>query len=86
MPPGPNAGSLDERPRADLAKSMQNCLPSLVLAFASNAVMPAEEPSGRAIAEQPDLVGDRVPDRPGDRVGGVPVVLLDGRPALSVAL
>ncbi len=64
MPPGPNAGSLDERPRADLAKSMQNCLPSLVLAFASNAVMPAEDPSGRAIAEQPDLVVIESPTAP----------------------
>src|SRR5690348_18381479 len=53
MPPGANAGSVEARAREDRAKLLQKNLPSPVFWNVASWVMPAEEPSGRAIAEQP---------------------------------
>src|SRR6266704_5252759 len=53
MPPGANAGSLEPRARDDRAKLEQKNLPSPVFWNVASWVMPAEEPSGRAIGEQP---------------------------------
>jgi len=43
---------------------MQKSFLSLVFALASNAVMPADEPSGRGIVEHPDLVLIESPTAP----------------------
>src|ERR1700722_1697120 len=69
-PPLPLVGSVaGVRPREDRAKSVQNCLPSLVFRFEVRASgppladkIPADEPSGRGSLVQPDLsvIGSRV--------------------------
>jgi hypothetical protein len=53
MPPGANAGSVEARAREDRAKLLQKNLPSWVFWNVASWVMPAEEPSGRGIEEQP---------------------------------
>ena len=53
---------MDARAREERAKSMQKPLPSAVLA--SSAVMPADEPSGRGMEAQPDLVTTGSPTAP----------------------
>jgi hypothetical protein len=53
MPPGANAGSVEARGREDRAKLVQKALPSWVFWNVASWVMPAEDPSGRGIDEQP---------------------------------
>src|SRR5215469_6501759 len=61
MPPGPAGGSLSARPRADLAKSVQNIL-ALVMASAvspsglfGDPAMPSDESAGRGALAQPSF-------------------------------
>src|SRR5690349_2624197 len=63
-PPAANGGSLAPRAREDRAKLLHRNLPSLVLVNVESWVIPAEEPSGRAMCGHLDFSAIESPMAP----------------------